>query len=216
MNRETSRPGVVIVGCGPGSPQYLTVAAQRAAARADVLFGSRRLLALFPECTGERIDTDANVPVILAAIAERVARAQCVVVLVSGDPGLFSLAQPVLREFGPEQCVVIPAVSSVQVAFSRLGLSWGDAEIISAHGRTPPHAAGDLMAAAKLAILAGTSDAIRWCAWAADLLRGTHVAFLLENLTLDDERIQQVTPETLAIIDASPLSIVIFVRKELF
>ncbi|MGA2035789.1 MAG: SAM-dependent methyltransferase, partial [Thermoguttaceae bacterium] len=42
-------PPLVIVGCGPGAPEYLTDAARQAVAQAEVLVGSARLLALFPD-----------------------------------------------------------------------------------------------------------------------------------------------------------------------
>ena len=73
--------------------------------------------------------------------------------LVGGDPGLYSLAQRVVRRFGREQCEVVPAVSSVQVAFSRLGIDWADARILSAHGRTPDATAADLQRIDKIAVL---------------------------------------------------------------
>ena len=79
---------------------------------------------------------------------------------------------------------VVPAVSSVQVAFARLGLDWADARILSAHGRTPSdHGAMNLAEADKIAILAGTKEAIRWSAGMAAALEASHAAFLGENLT---------------------------------
>ncbi len=133
--------------------------------------------------------------------------------LVSGDPGLHSLARNVIQYFGRAQCEVVPAVSSVQVAFARLGLDWADARILSAHGRIPDIAADDLARADKIAILAGTTEAIRWSAGMAVALAASHRAFLAENLTLDDERFQPVTPEQLGRIDAASLSIVLLIRK---
>ena len=51
---------IVIVGCGPGSPEYLTAAAIRAVQEAEVLVGAQRLLDLFPEHPGERILMEAH------------------------------------------------------------------------------------------------------------------------------------------------------------
>ena len=47
------------------------------------------------------------------------------VVLASGDPGFFGIVRA-LRERGLD-CVVLPAVSSVALAFARAGLPWDDA-----------------------------------------------------------------------------------------
>ena len=63
-----------------------------------------------------------------------------VTVLVSGDPGFFSLAKLVLRRFGRENCRIVPGISSVHVAFSRICLDWADAKIISAHVSDPDQA----------------------------------------------------------------------------
>ena len=51
---ESESHPIVIVGCGPGSPDYLTAAAIRAVQEAEVLVGARRLLELFPAHPGER------------------------------------------------------------------------------------------------------------------------------------------------------------------
>ncbi len=126
-----------IVGCGPGSVRYVTDAAHEAAAGADVLVGGKRLLALFPDGSAERISVGANIGAVMEQIVARRAAGQRVVVLVGGDPGLHSLAQNVIRLVGRPCCEVVPAVSSVQVAFARLGMDWSDARILSAHGRIP-------------------------------------------------------------------------------
>ncbi|KKK60603.1 hypothetical protein LCGC14_3022700, partial [marine sediment metagenome] len=65
------------------------------------------------------------------------AKDKSVAVLVSGDPGLFSLSKSVLTRLGHDRCTVIPAVSSLQVAFAKTGLDWQDAKIISAHHKLP-------------------------------------------------------------------------------
>lgn len=80
-----------------------------------------------------------------------------------GDPGLASLAKLVLRRFGLHACEVLPGISSVQVAFARLGLDWLDARILSAHARLPLAVLGELSDYAKLAILAG--HRVRWRGW---------------------------------------------------
>ena len=132
-------------------------------------------------------------------------------VLVSGDPGLYSLAERLLRRFGRENCRVTPAVSSVQVAFARLGLSWDNVRVISAHGRLPPGDV-DLSQWDKLAVLGGTREAMRWAASASELLRETHAAYLCENLTLPGERVCRVTPEELRTRGAWPETVLVRVQ----
>ena len=56
-----------------------------------------------------------------------------VVVLASGDPGFFGIVRR-LRAAGLP-VTVRPALSSVTMAFARLGVPWEDALVVSAHGR---------------------------------------------------------------------------------
>ncbi len=150
---------IVIVGCGPGSPAYVTEAARQAVARAEVLAGSRRLLDLFPDGPADRIAVDADVSGLLDKIADIRAAGRIIAALVSGDPCLFSLAQSVAKRFGREHCELIPAVSSVQVAFARLGLDWAEARILSAHAATPKITEDELRRTDTLAVLLGAKDA---------------------------------------------------------
>jgi precorrin-6y C5,15-methyltransferase (decarboxylating) CbiE subunit len=209
-----NRGRIQIIGCGPGSPRYLTDAARQAVAGAEVLVGSVRLLDLFPDHPGRRVLGGADIPALLDEVAREHAAGRSVAVLVSGDPGLFSLGSKVVRRFGVEQCDVVPGVSSVQVAFARLGLDWADARILSAHARLPQVGAEELGRHDKIAILAGSREAVRWAAERAAALRSSHASFLCENLTLDDERVRPVTPDDLASAEAASLAIILYIRRE--
>lgn len=57
-------------------------------------------------------------------------------ILVSGDVGLFSLAQRVCGLF-PHRVRLFPNVSSLQLMASRLKRSWANVPVISVHGRPP-------------------------------------------------------------------------------
>ncbi len=210
-----SNPGnITIVGCGPGAADYVTPAARRAVAEAQIVVGSPRLLALFPDASPARILVGADIAAVLDQMAA-LRDGRSLAVLVSGDAGLYSLAQPVLGRFGRERCRVIPGISSLQVAFARLGLDWADARVLSAHGRMPQIDAAELTAVDKIAILTGTPAGLQWAARAAQAIQESHAGFLCENLTLADERVQPVTPEELARRDAASLSIVLLIRRSL-
>ncbi len=206
---------ISVVGCGPGGPEYVSPAARTAAREADVLLGAPRLLEMFPERADGKVPLQGSVEQMLGTIAGVLEQGRRPTVLVSGDPGLFSLAQRIVERFGASACDVLPAVSSVQVAFARLGLGWADAKIISAHGRSPGAQAAELARFDKIAILAGTPEALTWCGQAAGELQLTHAAFVCENLTLCDERIRRLDAGEIASCGASSLCIVVLVRKEL-
>ena len=180
---------IVIVGCGPGNADYLTVAALNAVEDAEVLVGADHLLTLFPAVGSRRIEVTGSMTAVLDQLEPLLDQQVCV--LVSGDSGLFSLAQLVIRRFGRENCRVIPGISSVQVAFSRFALSWNSALFISAHGRQPEETTSDLLKYDRIALLAGDRNAIGWTADRLDELGVNYLVASCENLTLDDETIRQ-------------------------
>lgn len=207
-------PPIIIAGCGPGSPDYLTPAARKAVEQADVLIGAGRLLELFPGHGAEKIVVGPDVEKILGEIVTR--RRKRIVVLVTGDPGLCSLSRPVLKRFGRHACEVIPGVSSVQVAFARIGLDWLDARIIDAHGDDPDFNPATLMREGKIAIFAGRTEAIKWIAGLAKAIGNGRRIYLCENLTMEDEKIREVQPDELDKVEASSLTIVLIIKEDLF
>jgi len=57
------------------------------------------------------------------------------VVLASGDPLFFGIAQFLIQQLGADKVEVHPALSSMQLAFARVGMKWDDASLVSVHGR---------------------------------------------------------------------------------
>lgn len=128
---------MAVIGCGPGHPDYLTPAARKAAFDCKVLFGAARFLDLFPEFVGEKCGISGSMHDLVREISD-LSEWKRVGVLVSGDPGCFSLAENLKKRLGRERCLIIPGISSVQLAASRLGLNWTEAGVFSIHGRKPP------------------------------------------------------------------------------
>lgn len=61
-----------------------------------------------------------------------------IVLLASGDPMFFGIGRRAIREFGKECVEIIPDLSSIQLAFSRIKESWDDAFLMSLHGGPEP------------------------------------------------------------------------------
>ncbi len=113
-----------------------------------------------------------------------------VCVLVSGDPGLFSLARLFINRFGRERCQVIPGISSIQLACARLAISWNDLKIISGHGRTPDADLESLRRSDKTAMLAGDDAAIHWLADQWRQLGDDFLVASCEDLSLATEQVR--------------------------
>lgn len=205
---------IFIVGCGPGSLDCVTPEAMQVATQAGALVGARRLLDLFPASRARRVEVSGRVQEVLDEI-DALDDPEGIAVLVTGDPGLFSLARLVIERFGRDRCKVIAGISSVQVAFSRLGLEWSDAKIISAHKDDPPP---DLLRerADKIAILGGRGGSLKWIYESLPPRRALETRiFVMENLTLPDERIREVTREDLAEMDAATRAIILIIEKSI-
>ena len=119
---------IVIAGAGTGS---LTQEVRDAISRAECVCASQRFMTLIP--TGKRFIPLTNFAEAFAKIEREPGQ---VIILVSGDPGLYSLLPLVKKHFPRESITVLPGVSSLQVLCARVRESWSDAVIISAHGRT--------------------------------------------------------------------------------
>jgi precorrin-6Y C5,15-methyltransferase (decarboxylating) len=133
-----------------------------------------------------------------------------VVVLASGDPGLFGVLRLLREQVPAERLEVLPAVSSVALAFARAGLPWDDAVVVSAHGRDLRPAVAACRAHPKVAVLTsqGAGPAEIGAAL-KDVDRRMHVA---ERLGLDGERTTWLTPSQAAQRDDwDPLNVVLVI-----
>jgi len=117
-----------------------------------------------------------------------------VVVLASGDPGFFGIVRLLRERVGESELEVLPGVSSVALAFARVGLSWDDAVVVSAHGREagPGRAAAVCRAHPKVAVL--TDSTVGPAELAACLQGAGRRLVVAERLGLPDERVVDLDP----------------------
>ena len=207
---EEVKPVLTIAGCGPGAREYLTLAAIDAANRADYLVGAKRLLSLFPEASGRKLEISGAVEPALCLLDEKMREGK-VALLVTGDPGISSLAAPAIKRFGAERCRVIAGVSSVQAAFAALGMPWTGARIISAHGGDPQE---DGPPAERYAILLGRQESMAWAAGFASRLDGDWAAWICQDIGLESQKIIRTTPGALGEHEAPSLALVILSKVE--
>ena len=127
---------IIVAGIGPGGEDYITPAALKKIRSAKFLVGGRRALSEFsaPNQITCAITADLDAP--LNFIREKIPLGE-VVVMVSGDPGYYSMLDLLRKNFPPESIEVIPSISAMQLAFAKIALSWHDATLLSFHGRQP-------------------------------------------------------------------------------
>lgn len=123
-----------IIGIGPGREEYILPIARREIEKADCLIGSKRILSLFQYPDKEKVSLENNFKAVISCIRENKDKKKTVV-LVSGDPGLYSFSEDIRRAFKKEEYAILPGISTLQLAFARIGENWQDAKVISIHGR---------------------------------------------------------------------------------
>ena len=112
-----------------------------------LIVGAPRHLALVEKMTAEKIPISPLAPAI-EGIRRGLADGD-VGVLASGDPLFFGIGRRLRKEFGGEQLVVLPALSTMQEACAKFKLPWDDMALLSLHGRKALHAPGLLLAREK-------------------------------------------------------------------
>ncbi len=126
---------IYVLGVGPGSRDYLLSKTDKLARGADVLIGGKRALKLFSDTTQKKITINSNLNKIKTYILENFQNKK-IAVLVSGDPGLYSLLNYLKSEIDSKLIKVIPGISSIQIAAAKIKLDWDDMQISSLHGNS--------------------------------------------------------------------------------
>lgn len=179
---------ITVIGCDGSA---LGGPARDALAQATLVVGAPRHLAAAGVPARTPTVTLGNVDEAVCRLAGESGPA---VVLASGDPGFFGIVRR-LRTAGLEPRV-LPAVSSVALAFARIGVPWDDAVVVSAHGRDPGPALAAARAAGKAAVL--TSPECGPAQIAAAVAGWGRTLVVCERLGAADELIVPVAPEQAA------------------
>lgn len=187
-----------IIGISGDSLDTLPAQARELIRDAELLFGSSRLLKLFPDVAAEKFAVNNQLSQVVERIRANLNRRR-VVVLASGDPGFFGIAAYLNREVGTEHFTLIPAVTSVQLAFARLNLNWDDASLLSVHGRGIADIIPEIARSRKLALL---TDNVNTPALIAGVMLAAgldeYQAYLCEDLGLPGEKVTGLPLKKLA------------------
>ena len=180
---------IIVVGIGPGDSSYLLPKAQNYIENARILVGGRRALADYSNGRAKECSIGADIPSVLAFIRTSLAEDD-VVVMVSGDPGYYSLLDALRRTFPIDRIEVVPGISSLQLA-----LPWHGACLLSFHGREPLPAELTYAPAAVLGMLTDGKNNSQTIAVRL-LQHGWHDAdhmYICTRLSYEDERIVATT-----------------------
>jgi precorrin-6B C5,15-methyltransferase / cobalt-precorrin-6B C5,C15-methyltransferase len=176
---------ITVIGCDGGP---LPPAASEALSAARCVAGAARHLAAVSLPVGADRIVIGRMDDALDAI---LAHSGPVAVLASGDPGFFGIVR-VLTARGASPAV-IPAVSCVALAFSRLGMAWDDALVLSAHGRDPRPVLAAALGCPKAAILTAPTAGAGPDRFIPALLAAGRSVYVAERLGDPGERLTRVT-----------------------
>jgi precorrin-6B C5,15-methyltransferase / cobalt-precorrin-6B C5,C15-methyltransferase len=191
---------LTVIGIDGGE---LSSPAIEALAGAEVVVGAARHLEAVPvPAEADRVVLGPVEPAL-----ERLAGRRGVV-LASGDPGFFGIVR-LLRERGREP-VVLPARSSLQLLFARIGRSWDDVAVVSAHGRALGPAVNVCRARPAVAVLTAAGAGPAEIGAALDGWPRTLV--IAEDLGGPAERLVTLPAAEAAGRDWHPLTVVLSLR----
>ncbi|MGB9779781.1 precorrin-6y C5,15-methyltransferase (decarboxylating) subunit CbiE [Caldanaerobacter sp.] len=183
---------VTIVGVGPGSRRFISFYALEKIKNAEVLVGGRRHLEEFYDISCEKIAIDTSLE-----FKELLKRKENIVILSSGDPLLYGIAETILKYVDKDEVEIIPGISSVQYLCAKIKVSERGLQVLSLHGREEDFI-GTLLKHKKVAIF---TDAVRTPQYIAKKLKEKGIEnvriFVGENLSYDEERIYEFSVQEL-------------------
>ena len=158
-------------------------------------------------------------------------KSQNITLLASGDPMFFGIGRRVVKEFGKDIVEILPDLSSIQMAFSKIKEPWDDAFLMSLHGgpepekrRRLPYGISDipmlLQRHKKIAILTDREN--NSAAIAKEILKLSAVShqpsavkiYVCERLGYGDEKITEGTPAEVGAMSFSEPNVVIIQNTE--
>jgi precorrin-6Y C5,15-methyltransferase (decarboxylating) len=203
--------------------------------KSDVVLANSRLRDVFKkydeyESVEDQIIVHASVYEMLDYIGENYKKKK-LALLAAGDPMFFGIGRLAIERFGQDAVEVYPDLSSVQVAFSRVGETSNNALLMSLHGGPDPekrrkmeHEIGEVPGLVekhgKIAVLTdkvNSPEKIAETIFRRSAVSGQRSAvkiYVCEKLGYDDEKITSGTPEEISKKTFEHPNIVIIVSEE--
>lgn len=196
---------VTLLGIGMGSIGTLTLEGREAVRNADLIVGARRMVDAV-RLPGQDFLYEYRSREIAEYLAEHPEYTR-VVIALSGDVGFYSGAKKLVELLGPETKMIC-GISSVVYFMSKIGFSWDDAKIVSAHGKTC-NLISLIRENRKVFAILGTNDGVRNLAEKLTFYgMGDVILHVGENLSYDNEKILSKQAKELVSYEGDPLSVI--------
>ena len=197
---------ISLVGIGVGSEKLMTLEAQQVLKEAELIIGARRMVeaaAYEGQDTCMEYDSDK-----ICSYIEEHPEYEKTAVVLSGDVGFYSGARKLLEKLSGHHVRVVCGISSLVYFMGKIGRSWDDAFITSAHGRNANLAAAVRTHEKVFAIL-GSRDGVSVLAGKLMDYGMEHVRlFVGEQLSYEQEKIISGYPKDFISYTGDALSVV--------
>lgn len=174
---------IKVIGIGEEGKDSLLPIYEQWIHESDVLIGGERQLSFFSEFEGEKVMIKGG----LLSLVERLQNeTKKVVVLASGDPMFYGIGSYLSSKMNLE---IYPYLSSIQLAFAKMGESWQNAYFTSVHGRSIQGLAQRIDGQEKVAILTDQENSPNIIAeYLLTYGMTEYRAFVAENIGGENER----------------------------
>lgn len=174
----------------------------------ELLIGGKRQLAFFPDFQGKKVFIESG----LSSLVERLkTETNNAVILASGDPMFFGIGSYLSSKIDLE---VYPYLSSIQLAFAKMGEGWQDAYFASVHGRSMKGLAQRIEGRQKVALLTDAENSPNKIAqYLLSFGITEYKAFVGENLGSNNERCRWLCLDEMKDTRFSPLNVVILKKN---
>lgn len=193
-----------LIGIGDNGKESLLPIYEKWIYESDILVGGERHLSFFPDYNGEKISIKKGLKELVNRLQHETKK---IVILASGDPLFYGIGSFLASKIKLD---IYPNVSSVQLAFARMGEKWQDAYMTSVHGRSMKGLAQRIDGKEKVALLTDEQNSPNEIAkYLLSFNMTEYEAFVAENLGGELERCGYYTLEEMAQATFSPLNVVI-------
>lgn len=200
----TLHPSMKLIGIGDNGQESLLPQYRQWIADCEVLVGGERVLDFFPSFTGEKIVIKGGLSTLVEKLAKETRKT---VILASGDPLFYGIGGYLAKKLTIE---VYPYMSSIQLAFSKMGESWQDAYVTSIHGRPIKGLAQRIDGKKKVALLTDADNNPNALArYLKHFGMTEYRAFVAENLQGVDEKFGWYSLDEMEEAPFSSLNVVI-------
>jgi precorrin-6Y C5,15-methyltransferase (decarboxylating) len=198
---------IKVIGIGEDGQSSFLPLYHKWIAESDILVGGERVLDFFPEYQGEKWIIKNGLSTLVEKMKES---GKSIVVLASGDPLFYGIGSYLCKKLTVE---IYPALSSVQLAFSRIQDSWQDCTFLSVHGRNMKGLAQKVDGKDKVCLLTDEENSPNAIArYLLDFGITEYEAIVAERVGGPEEQIRFFTLEEMSGEEFDPLNLVILRR----